>query len=272
MTYKADRITFMLKTDYAEIVSEGTSQYLTVIVLQKNCYIYLGKRKLQGYIGDVLLLKEGISFHAEEEEAFLVYYFSSSLFDSLFYSQIADCRILIDFMVDESGKEEYLYYSIQGNEYIENILSSLREESSQNDMYHEKMIRLLLVGLFTELERGHHQTLIVAKSTMISDNRFGKIMKYLGDNFQTATLANTAEKFGYNPDYLSMRFKKITGETFRHKLLSIRLEKAADLLLSTEMTVDQISEAVGFHDKSWFMHKFKEHYEMTPGEYRKNRV
>ena len=37
----------------------------------------------------------------------------------------------------------------------------------------------------------------------------------------------------------------------------------------SKMRIEEIAYTIGFKDKSWFMHKFKEIYHMTPNQYRK---
>ena len=51
-------------------------------------------------------------------------------------------------------------------------------------------------------------------------------MKYIGEHYRDITLDQVAKEFNYHPDYLSYRFKKITGMSFSKKLLSIRMEES----------------------------------------------
>ena len=50
---------------------------------------------------------------------------------------------------------------------------------------------------------------------------------------------------------------------------SIKLQKAATLLLETNNSIAQITEAVGYDNANYFSQLFKKQYGMKPSEYRR---
>ena len=60
--------------------------------------------------------------------------------------------------------------------------------------------------------------------------------------------------------------------TYSAYLQQVRLEKAAFMLTRSNMTIDEICEAVGYRNKGFFYKIFKQKYGMKPAEYRKNSV
>ena len=54
-------------------------------------------------------------------------------------------------------------------------------------------------------------------------------------------------------------------------LINYRLKQAALLLSHTEKKVSTISAETGFHNVDYFCRAFKKHYQVTPGEYRKEK-
>ena len=58
---------------------------------------------------------------------------------------------------------------------------------------------------------------------------------------------------------------------FRSYLNNIRVEKAKELLISSDLSIADIGNQVGFSDQSYFNKIFKEHEGMTPGQYRRRR-
>ncbi len=248
--------------------SYGTTYYFTIIQAPYTTTITLNNGNYHMQKGDIILCREGIQWSVKNGNLYVINC-TSFAFDTLFYSQIAECRIIHDFFNDTSHKHEHLFFSASKDRTSLIMMDQILHESSLNDEHHTKMMHLLLVGLLTSLDRSRHTTLIVSNSTMVSQNRFGKIMNYIGEHYTECSLQDVAQQFGYHPDYLSKRFKMITGVTFKQKLLEIRLEKAEELLISSDFTIEQISQVVGFHDKSWFQKKFKEKYSYTPATYRK---
>ena len=256
-----------MKDIQASIITEGISTYFTMIIPQKECEITLDDKVYHALSHDLIFSREDMKYQATE--SLLVYDFQASFFDSLFDSQISDCRILYDFLHAPDASGEHLYFSNIGNDALY-TLELIFNEFSRDDIYHEKIIRLLLVGLFSFLDRNHSETLLIPRSTMIQNHIFGKIMKYIGDHYRNVTLDQVAKEFNYHPDYLSYRFKKITGMSFTKKLLSIRMEESMHLLLTTEMTIQEIAEFNGYHDRSHFSRNFKEYTGMTPKQFRKS--
>jgi len=52
-------------------------------------------------------------------------------------------------------------------------------------------------------------------------------------------------------------------------LQKLRLEKAAELLVTTRLPIARIASRVGYHDVSRFGQHFKRHHGQTPSEWRK---
>ena len=59
------------------------------------------------------------------------------------------------------------------------------------------------------------------------------------------------------------------GQTFVEYLTDLRLSKAEDLLVSTNMSMLDISVSTGFENQSYFTKVFKSAKGMTPREYRR---
>ena len=93
-------------------------------------------------------------------------------------------------------------------------------------------------------------------------------MQYLEKNYKTCTLTQLAEKFGYNPNYLSAQLKHITGCSFVELKNSQQFSEAAFLLANTECAISEIMEKIGCSNRTFFYRKFEQIYGMTPREYR----
>lgn len=69
--------------------------------------------------------------------------------------------------------------------------------------------------------------------------------------------------------YLSYVFKKETGMTLSRYIRQCRMEKAKELLTTTDMKIVQICEKVGFSNVSYFCQSFREYTGMSPERFRK---
>ena len=61
---------------------------------------------------------------------------------------------------------------------------------------------------------------------------------------------------------------RYTHSTFRSIVQGLRLKQAAAFLKDSDKSIDEIAAAIGYSDRSYFHKLFREHYGMTPVEYR----
>lgn len=96
-----------------------------------------------------------------------------------------------------------------------------------------------------------------------------EIKSYIHLNYATTSLKQTAEHFYLSEPYLSSLIKQQTGQSFSDMLRQIRMQHARDLLLRTNMKIDDICESVGYRDTTQFIRTFKAIYGTTPKQYQK---
>lgn len=77
-----------------------------------------------------------------------------------------------------------------------------------------------------------------------------------------------AEKLGMSKASLYRKFKEILDKTPGEFIRSIRLEHAAKLLRTTQLTVSEIMFRCGFSNKSYFYREFLRQYGYSPKDYR----
>lgn len=97
-----------------------------------------------------------------------------------------------------------------------------------------------------------------------------KAISYIEMHFrENISLEQLAALSGYNPTYFSELFRKVTGETYKGRLKSLRVGYAR-MLLANGISVTDACFASGFGSLSNFLAAFKEKCGMTPSEYRQN--
>lgn len=105
----------------------------------------------------------------------------------------------------------------------------------------------------------------------IKNDTFKSILNYINQNFtKEISFAEISKLFSINPSYLSQIFKRELGITFTQYLTDTRIEYAKELLLTTGMTIAEISEKVGFKQYIYFSKVFKKTVGISPSSYRKN--
>ena len=97
------------------------------------------------------------------------------------------------------------------------------------------------------------------------------VREFVSTQYRTATLQTAAAHFHVSTSYFSSLVKRQFGKSFMVILTEVKMEKAAELLFKTDMSLNQISEFLGYTDSSYFMKVFKKFYQITPSEYRASR-
>lgn len=96
-----------------------------------------------------------------------------------------------------------------------------------------------------------------------------KAIVYVNQNYShDITLAAIAEDVQKSMNYFCYIFKKDTGMNFNEYLNTVRINKAKELLRTSEFMVYEISEMVGYHDYSYFAKVFKRMCGCSPSEYK----
>ena len=97
------------------------------------------------------------------------------------------------------------------------------------------------------------------------------ITRYLQEHLsEDISLSVLAEEFHLSAQYISQLFKSEIGVNFLAYLTNIRMERAKKLLLSTALSIGEISEQLGFGDYRVFTKVFKKSEGVTPSQYRRD--
>lgn len=94
-------------------------------------------------------------------------------------------------------------------------------------------------------------------------------LREIEENYRGADLTRLAGELHVSLPYLSHAVSSATGKTFKELLLEKRLDRAMALLEGTALPVDEIIEAVGYDNSSYFYRKFRERYGISPKARRK---
>jgi AraC-like DNA-binding protein len=99
-----------------------------------------------------------------------------------------------------------------------------------------------------------------------------RILEYIGKNYADSELDldRVCRETGVNRNRLSAILKEEVGTTFKGHLTDLRLSEANRALSETDLQVTEIAYKVGFGNVSHFNRVFKEHFEITPVEFRRS--
>lgn len=182
-----------------------------------------------------------------------------------FVEELSEGPYNADYAHDRIKELIYQYYS-----YVKSMNASTRDILSEDllaDFYE-----------FTHIDQLKGWLLEVVKVTFdyIEDKQknrsselIDKIKTYIKDHLHEDLSLNAVADVVYlSPRYLSRVFKQETGENFVDFVTKARMERAGELLRTSEMNIEQIAQTVSYNNPAYFTKKFKEVYGMTPSQYR----
>lgn len=119
-----------------------------------------------------------------------------------------------------------------------------------------------------------HKTIEVTPSSITTSSLDEELVKkallYVEQNIDNTeySVDNLSRDVGLSRSQLYRKLQSITGLTPIEFIRSIRLKRAAQLLIKTQYNVSEITDMVGFSTHKYFNKYFKEEFGMTPTQFR----
>lgn len=96
-----------------------------------------------------------------------------------------------------------------------------------------------------------------------------KAIRYIDENYPNdITLKDIADYVSFSPVYFHNVFKDYMGRTPGAYLREIRIKKAKEYLLTTDLSLEVIALRCGFKSHSYFAYCFKKETGLSPGKYK----
>lgn len=150
-------------------------------------------------------------------------------------------------------------------------LLTLLQQESDNLLGNKSVINALSNVLFTYLIRDYlqHQPLQHGILSLLQDKRLQNAVKAMIEQPETAwSMDLLAERCAMSRSNFIRAFKEKSGVSAGQFLTELRLRKAEMLLNSSQLSVQQISLAVGYQSEAHFSKLFKAYKHCSPSQYR----
>ena len=195
-----------------------------------------------------------------------------STFEAAFFSLLSRDDALSLFFRNnlKADHPNYLLFQTGNTDNIRHCIRYALYECFKNDVYANCCCVSQINLLFASVLRSAGDTPQVYRFQAGTD--FSQILHAIRQNYQTLTLSELAEQFGYSKPHLCTLIKQNTGVSFTELLRQIRMSRAADYLLNTELPVFEIAEIVGYNSADHFSRVFRGSFHCSPQEYRRTHV
>jgi AraC-like DNA-binding protein len=141
------------------------------------------------------------------------------------------------------------------------------------DLYYATIVQHQMCTLLYQMIRRGKEHAVLTNTNCLSNDKALRIKDYLEAHYaEDITLDDLATNIGYSKNYLCRIFREITGDTINSYLTNVRINKAVELLVGTEIDVAGISSMVGYNNVFHFIKTFKKVVGVSPGNYRRNEL
>ena len=174
-------------------------------------------------------------------------------------------------LLKQKDLQQYLHFrpdSHTGTE-IEDCLYLLLKELYENNIGSSHICKGLLMRIFHILGTKYEFSLSKEQRKTMNWLIFEEISDYIRQHSSSVTIRDLTETFHFQEDYFNRLIKNKTGMTYSAYVQKFRLDRAGQLLASSSKSIEEIAEAVGYHNKGYFYKIFQARYGMTPSQYRK---
>ena len=156
-------------------------------------------------------------------------------------------------------------YQKESNAKVHQIINEMLKER-QNLKYNSwGLLSIKLNEMFIYIDRDKHSK----KRSSITN--LEHIVVDIDMNFsEKISLQQYADQLNISYDYFRHKFKELTGFSPQEYITNKKLEAAENLLSSSTLSCSEISNQCGFSTSAQFSKMFKDKYNMSPIQYRRN--
>jgi len=138
--------------------------------------------------------------------------------------------------------------------------------------YYEFLLREKINHIFFLMFKHNCLTEIkISKSAAVHMEKVKQALLFIQENYkEPITVRQLAKLCNFSEIHFMNFFKKVVGIPCMEYIIQLRLKIAADLIITTNLSISEIALECGFGNLSNFNRKFKANFQVTPREYRKS--
>lgn len=179
-----------------------------------------------------------------------------------YFSFLASNSTLFQFF-GRSSSDDSLLVSFEKEEGARELIELLCREYADFKRESDALLKSLFFSFLVMIERKVKEKEKEKDKQSLIDFLLEDILT----NYQTVTLNNLAEKYGYHPAYLSTIIRQKLGKTFSQLILEQRMKNAEILILNSNLTLEEISQVLGYGAPSNFYRSFHSVYGLSPRQF-----
>lgn len=156
--------------------------------------------------------------------------------------------------------DEFIHLKFDRQSPVRPLLEMMVTEYADRKEDTQSILKPMVLTLFMQIARVYREQDRNAPPDTLSE----RIIRYMGENSEKATLKDIAAHFSYHPNYISSLLHRELGKTFSEILLDKRMERASALLSGTNLSIAEIAAMLGYSNSSNFYKAYREYFGRSP--------
>lgn len=174
------------------------------------------------------------------------------------------------FLRQQFDFEAHLKLSLLEGQEVMQRIERLTAEYRKKALGYQIAIKTLLIELLVFLSRCYEERLIEPIFPRNESKAIKSVCEFLEQHYaQQIGLEQIHRMCGMSQTTFTAKFKQITGKTFTAYRNEVRIHASLQQLRETDDKIIHIAENVGINDLSYFNKLFRQHVNLSPGQYRR---
>lgn len=250
-------IEHLFERDRGSMRKNGRADYHILYIERGYCRLRLGENDIRVGKGGLILFRPGepqiYSFLAKDDSISHYIHFTGSGVKEL---------------LERLGIGEISFFEMGESSRYKQISAEMVREFTIKQPFYETICASKLMELFALIARKY--SLRHNRISRIGESRVNAACRRIYENpMSPPSIKELASECCLSESRFSHIFRDVTGRSLHDFILSIRIERAKELLSMGELSVKETAQSVGFDDQNYFSRLFKLRVGMSPSEYRR---
>ena len=242
--------------DYTTIREQGRLDYQLIYIRKGKIYVQFGEETIPVSAGNAILYRPG------DPQKYS--YLKKDKYESVYvhFSGERANEILSELEIDNRR-----IFSILATDEMDLLADKLLPEHRLSKKGYKILESSILLNMLCLISRGNEENAELTTTKQKIEKIIIKMESNITNNF---TVKDYADELFLSVDRFSHLFTETVGIPPHRYMLTLKMNRAKQLLIQTDNSISEIAKFIGFADPLYFSRIFKKHCGSTPMQFRKS--
>ena len=163
--------------------------------------------------------------------------------------------------------DDYLIVNAPPDERLRSLALDMLIDQENRRAFGDRVISRSLEAFLHRMAL-EYGSCIIRKDKSEKAGTASMIVDYMRRNYASLSMDELSQRLFLSSSYISRILKQRFGRNYIQMLTDIRMRKAQELLAVQSLSIESVSQMIGYGNARQFRRVFKETYDITPSEYR----